>query len=192
MQYGATAREIIAQPNARELMPGLLAAVKHAELQARPLSVLVLSIEAPADLDIADPLAWTLDAVGRSIRRHKDWLSMWTSSPGTTSVAVVLPDTGPRQVAAVRRRLREILRGAQERNSGLHFSLGAASLDQVMIDRQVEVGELLTVAERCRQCALTSGACHLQAVRSSVANGVALSCRHGYAAAELCAEVGAS
>lgn len=188
MQEAANAKGITAAPSARELMPELLAAVQHAQLQAKPLSVLVLSIETAVGLDLAETLAWAVDAVESSIRRRSDWISTWTTAPGIASVAIVLPATGPSQVAAVRQRLRELLRHLCNGKEGLRFSLGAASLDPIMVDRQVEVGELLAVAERCRLCALNAGACHLDAVRSSVAKGVALSCRHGYAAAELCSE----
>lgn len=188
MQDRATATQRTAQRPASELMPGLLEAVRRAERQAHPLSVLVLSIETPADYDVSDAIAWAVDAIERSIRRYTDWMATWTSAAGATCIAVVLPQTGPRQVAAVRRRMREMLHAALGSNPELKFSLGAASLDELMVNRHIEVSELLAVADKCRQCALTRGGCHLDAVRLSVANGVALSCRDGYAVAELCSE----
>ena len=172
----------------RELFPELIAAVKRAELNAQPLSVLVLSIEAAPEADLTDALSHVVETIEQSIRRHSDWVSTWSTTATTARVAVVLPETDPRQAAAVRRRLREMVHAMQERNPALQFSLGAASLDQI-VDRPVMISELLAVAESCRQCVLTAGARHMEAVRSSVSKNVALSCRQGYAVAELCSEV---
>jgi hypothetical protein len=51
----------------------------------------------------------------------------------------------------------------------------------------MEATELLRVAQHCRLCSGRAGAAQLSAVQRSVAVGVTIACRHGYAVESHCA-----
>jgi two-component system, cell cycle response regulator len=132
-----------------------------------------------------------LQVVRALIRLDIDSADLMTDTGGLMRVAIVLPETGPAEVAAVRRRLRSGL--AQRFNVagvGVEFSIGAASFD---MDNYAALSaeDMLHVADQCRGCMADNGCSHMKAVQASVVSKVAIPCRHGYAVAEHCLELAA-
>ena len=133
-----------------------------------------------------------LRAVRGLIRFDIDWADRLTTENASPRIAIVLPETGPADMAAIRHRLRmglaQHLRLENAADSPLALSIGAASFDpQAQVPASVD--EMLHVAEQCRACMAADGGGHLAAVQASVVAGANIPCRSGYAVADGCVEV---
>jgi hypothetical protein len=103
------------------------------------------------------------------------------------SFAVVLPEAGASDGPTIKERVRRSLESVRAAGHALKFDFGLASLERGARDgTPVEAIELLNVAENCRSCSGHAGPAQLNAVQRSVAAGVTIACRHGYAVASHC------
>ena len=190
-----------------QLLIRLQSEVARARRYRRSCSVLLVGIHtnAPAgestrfDAELESALMHSLRG---TIRLDIDAIALFESSDCHFQFALVLPETGPAEVASIRHRVRTtVSQKLREYSAGieqLSVSIGAASVDPNVEsaaypaqDRPEGAAEqLLQSAQSCGQCMATLGAKRLAAVQSSVVNQVAIPCRHGYAVADHCLEIG--
>lgn len=190
------------EPDARtELLNRLQVEIARARRYRRSCSVLVLGVGAPA-VSNANSAAATIDAnlqeafmnvLKGGIRLDVDFVVLYESNNRQMQFAVVLPETGPAEVATIRSRIRAALARYMRDNAAMSdafdLSIGAASADPAINKANLKAAELLDAAEHCRDCMATCGARRLAAVQTSVINQVAIPCRYGYAVADHCLEL---
>jgi CheY-like chemotaxis protein len=188
------------------LLIRLQSEVARARRYRRSCSVLLVGVHANGnDADAvkfdAELEGLLMQSLRGTIRLDIDAIALYEASDRHFLFAIVLPETGPAEVAIIRHRVRTtISQRLRELNSGagrFDVSIGAASVDPNVdsssyppSDRPEGAAEqLMQSAQACGQCMLTRGAQRLAAVQSSVVNQVAIPCRHGYAVADHCLEL---
>jgi CheY-like chemotaxis protein len=179
----------------------------------RPCSVLVLAVD-PSVPDKAEAGAVASGAIAAAasetagiddtarvafmqtlqgaIRIDIDTVVLYESSDQHVQFAIVLPETGPAEIAIIRSRVRvALLQSLREQRAlvGFDVSIGAASIDPSIDRPALTADELLTAAELCRRCMSSCGGGRLAAVQASVVSQVAIPCRYGYAVADHCLEL---
>jgi hypothetical protein len=138
---------------------------------------------APANDCVPDAmtLKQVVQAIDATVRAHVDWIGRLESPVGAV-FAVVLPEAGVTEAPLIKERMMAgLTRYAGSAPVPLVFSYGVAALDRDGNDSApVEAGEMLNVAEHCRDCPGHSGNEQLAAVQRSVATHAGIVCRHGY------------
>ncbi len=187
-----------------QLLSRLQTEIARARRYRRPCSLLMLGVQinrapqAKQDLVITPQLHEALmEAVRGVIRIDIDWAGPYEDSDTigrqTLGFAIVLPETGPREVIAVRSRIRGALQQRMRELVGgeahLELGVGAASVDPTSDNSELTAESLLATAGRCQRCMSDRGVSRLHAVQASVANKVAIPCRQGYAVADHCLEL---
>jgi DNA-binding response OmpR family regulator len=134
-----------------------------------------------------------MQALQGVIRIDIDTVVLYESGERHVQFAIVLPETGPAEVAIIRSRVRaallQTIRDQAAMVDAFDVSVGAASVDPSSERLDLTAAELLAAAENCRRCMASCGARRLAAVQSSVVSQVAIPCRHGYAVADHCLEL---
>jgi DNA-binding response OmpR family regulator len=156
-----------------------------------PAPAVEVSQQQPATLGVGSPV---LNAIVQSVqgvlRTHVDWVGRLPTDNGKVAFAVVLPEAGAPDGPAIKERIRralEVIPAAVFGGQPLAFDFGLASLERGSRDsRLIDAPELVSVAEHCRACSGHTGPEQLNAVQRSVAVGVTIACRHGYAVASHC------
>jgi hypothetical protein len=124
------------------------------------------------------------------LRTHVDWVGRLSAAADTAAFAVILPEAGAADGPTIKERIRRVLEAIPVETLGgqrFFFDFGLASLERGSRDsRLVDAAELVSVAEHCRVCSGHTGSAQLNAVQRSVAVGVTIACRHGYAVASHC------
>jgi PleD family two-component response regulator len=187
----ATSSPLDAQTGAftrSELLSKLRSELRRAQRYGRMLSVMTLSVrEAGQQTPGAAALKAVVEALQTTIRTHVDWIARFDEATDTPTFAIVLPEAAPGDGPKIKERMRSALSEVQARFAGLAFDYGLVSLDRDPGDGKiVEVEDLLAVAELCRICSGHTGPAQLTTVQRSVAAGVTISCRHGYAVDSHC------
>lgn len=176
--------------------------IARAKRYRRPCSVLLLGVHptlpgANATATLTDSIrVAAMHALQGALRIDIDTVALYDTGEDHMQFAVVLPETGPAEVAVVRGRVRTALQhclreqlGSPDASAVFEVSIGAASVD-VALERSALTPEaLLAVAENCRRCMASCGEKRLIAVQSSVISQAAIPCRHGYAVADHCLEL---
>jgi CheY-like chemotaxis protein len=192
-----------------QLTTRLQTEMARARRYRRPCSVLVLGVQPSVtaaqpesasvavanDANAIDDSAHVafMQALQGVIRIEIDTVVLYESSDRHVQFGVVLPETGPAEVATIRSRVRAALvQTIREQRAivGLYdVSVGAASVDPSIDRPELTAEELLSAAELCRNCMSSCGARRLAAVQASVITQVAIPCRYGYAVADHCLEL---
>ena len=180
------------------LIKQLNSEIKRSQRYNRNLSVLVLQLQGARDNSTARPnggilapglLHYLVDVLRNCIRQHIDWIGRYQGGADHDSFAIILPETGPAEVALVRQRLRatiEKMRSDQGSEAlGIGFAMGAASLNPQGGNSVLDANTILRVAQLCCQCS-EAPENHLRAVQASVEAGVLIPCRLGYAISPYC------
>ena len=180
------------------LIKQLNSEIKRSQRYNRNLSTLVLQFKDGRDVSSArsersvlapDMLQSLARALRDSIRQHIDWIARYHGDAGHDSFAVVLPETGPAEVALVRQRLRAVIERIRTDSAGqaagIVYSIGAASLNLQGGNSRLDAQTILRVAQLCCQCS-EAPENHLRAVQASVEAGVLIPCRLGYAISPYC------
>ncbi|MET0497070.1 MAG: response regulator [Steroidobacteraceae bacterium] len=179
-----------------ETLKRLQSEVRRAQRYGRMLSVLTIGVRAESasvvdESTVAAPalraVVTTLQSV---VRTHVDWVGRIPSLTGGAAFVCVLPEAatpdGPPIKERVRKALAEIPAG-RIAGQAVAFDFGLAGLERGGHDgKPVEAVALIDVAERCRGCQGHDGPAQLGAVQRSVAIGVTIACRHGYAVVSQC------
>jgi PleD family two-component response regulator len=187
----ATSSPLDAQTGAftrSELLSKLRSELRRAQRYGRMLSVMTLSVrEAGRQTPGAEALKAVVQSLQKTIRTHVDWIGRFDEATDTPTFAIVLPEAAPGDGPRIKERMRSALLAVQARFAGLAFDYGLVSLDRDPGDGKiVEVEDLLAVAELCRICSGHTGPAQLTTVQRSVAAGVTIACRHGYAVDSHC------
>jgi PleD family two-component response regulator len=171
-----------------ELLAKLESELRRAQRYGRMLSVLTIGVR-NAGAQIMPSAAALKDVVQvlqKTIRTHVDWVARLEDSGGIAAFAVVLPEAAPADGPKIKERMRAAL-AALDASTTLEFEYGLVSLDRSSGEgRTVEPADLLAVAEQCRACSGHAGPAQLSTVQRSVATGVTIACRHGYAVDSHC------
>jgi CheY-like chemotaxis protein len=169
-----------------ETLTRLQAELHRARRYGRKLSVLLVGIETePASQEPAQ-LKAIVELLQHSIRAHVDWVGHVDRTQKLETLAIVLPEVSPTDGPKIKERIRERLEQL-EHARGCVLSFGLVGLKQGGEITNVEARDFLKVAEHCRLCIGRAGPAQLSAVQSSVALGVTIACRHGYAVESRCA-----
>jgi DNA-binding response OmpR family regulator len=187
-----------------QLLTRLQSEISRANRYRRACSVLVLGVhpslptanadasQTPAPLDDSARVAF-MQALQGVIRIDVDTVYLYETSERHVQFAIVLPETGPAEVAVIRSRVRAALlhtiRSQGAMLDRFDVSIGAASVDPSADRKGLTANELMVAAENCRRCMASCGARRLGAVQSSVVSQVSIPCRHGYAVADHCLEL---
>jgi PleD family two-component response regulator len=171
-----------------ELLAKLQSELRRAQRYGRMLSVLTVSVQevgtqqAPSVL----VLKTVVQALLNTVRTHVDWVARLDNGGTTPTFAIVLPEAAAGDGPKIKERIRTAL--AETNVAGkLEFDFGLVSLDRTSGEgRVVEANDLLSVAEQCRRCSGHAGPAQLSTVQRSVAAGVTIACRHGYAVDSHC------
>ena len=171
-----------------ELLAKLRSELRRAQRYGRMLSVLTVSVrEANQQTPGAAAVKAVVQALQKTIRTHVDWVARLDDATDTPTFAIVLPEAAPGDGPKIKERMRAALSEVQSKIAGLEFDYGLVSLDREPGDgKMVEVEDLLAVAELCRICSGHAGPAQLTTVQRSVAAGVTIACRHGYAVDSHC------
>ncbi|MET0658585.1 MAG: response regulator [Steroidobacteraceae bacterium] len=188
--------------NHGHLLTSLQSECKRAERCGRNLSLMTVAVEmknggTEVNTDLGSELLHqVVDALGSVIRAHVDWIARVDAAGPAAVFAIVLPEAGAVDAAMIKNRLQNALRALHEASRSestpeLQFTFGFAALDLGRVERRaVAAGDLLEVAEHCRNCLQSRGRSQLTTVQASVAHGVAICCRHGYAVESHCQFMG--
>jgi CheY-like chemotaxis protein len=190
-QHALTSRDA-SDPDAlayssQQLISKLRAEVVRAQRYGRALSVLVVHVEdANTGAPIDTPMLNTLfTGIQNVIRLYVDWVAKIEAVEGEAAFAVILPEAGATEATTVKERIRTALQPLTQGDFRLMFGLASLERD-APAGREVQPTDLLSVAQQCRRCGACSGAARLKAIQGSVAGGVAIACRQGYAIASHC------
>jgi PleD family two-component response regulator len=187
----ATASPVDAETGAftlTELLAKLQSELRRAQRYGRMLSVLTLSVQEAGthDAPSAAVLKSVVQALHKTVRTHVDWVARLDNADGVPTFAIVLPEAAPGDGPKIKERLRTALAEVSAAGT-LEFDFGLVSLDRTSGEgRTVEANDLLSVAEQCRRCSGHAGPAQLSTVQRSVAAGVTIACRHGYAVDSHC------
>jgi PleD family two-component response regulator len=173
--------------SSQQLLAKLRAEVVRAQRYGRALSVLVVQVDdinsgAAIDTAMQNTLLTGLQNV---IRLYVDWVAKIDAAEGELAFAVILPEAGAVEATTVKERIRTALQPLTMGNFRVTFGLACLERD-APAGREVQPADLLSVAQQCRRCGACSGATRLKAIQGSVAGGVAIACRQGYALASHC------
>lgn len=176
--------------SAAETMARLQAEIRRAQRYGRMLSVLTIGVHAPAETGASpQSLSAVVKILQSVVRTHIDWVGR-IDTGGVPVFACVLPEAATPDGPAIKDRVRGALENVPDgRFAGQAFSFdfGLAGLERGGHDgKAVEAADLLDVAEQCRSCNGHAGTAQLGAVQRSVAIGVTIACRHGYAVVSHC------
>jgi DNA-binding response OmpR family regulator len=184
-----------------QLLLKLQSEIARAKRYRRACSVLLLGVhptvaETDSALRLDDEVrVAAMHALQGTLRIDIDSVALYDTGESHMQFAVVLPETGPAEVAVVRSRVRAALQQCLREHlrapalAAFDVSIGAASVD-IAVERSPLTPEaLLAVAENCRRCMSSCGARRLMAVQSSVISQASIPCRHGYAVADHCLEL---
>jgi len=191
-----------------QLTARLQSEMARARRYRRPCSVLVLGVHpqtpgaqvenattAASDVSALEDSARVafMQALQGVIRIEIDTVVLYESSERHVQFGIVLPETGPAEIATIRSRVRAALvqsiREHQAMIDVYDVSVGAASVDPSIDRPELAAEELLSAAEHCRRCMSSCGERRLAAVQASVVSQVAIPCRYGYAVADHCLEL---
>jgi PleD family two-component response regulator len=172
-----------------ELLSKLESELRRAQRYGRMLSVLTIGVRVSGS--DAEPSAAALKAVvqalQKTIRTHVDWIARLDDNAQAPAFAIVLPEAPPAEGPKIKERVRAALAAIPVGDSLLEFEYGLVSLDRSAGEgKKVDAADLLAVAEQCRVCTGHAGAAQLSTVQLSVAAGVTIACRHGYAVDSHC------
>ncbi len=170
-----------------ETLAKLQAELRRSLRYERMLSMLLIGMRA---LDRGEPpsigvVKEAIETIQRTIRTHVDWVGHVGSKHGEESIAIVLPEAAPGDGPKIKERLRLALARLAS-PVPLHFEFGLVGLERGGDSRGLDAADLLQVAEHCRACSGRPGAAQLSAIQRSVAVGVTIACRHGYAVESHC------
>jgi PleD family two-component response regulator len=173
------------------LLSALPSECRRAARYGRHLSVLTIAIETnEAGLLGGDVLRRIFEAVRAAVRADVDWIAHIEGAEGEPVFVVVLPEAATADAVTIKHRLQRTVRalaGTAAWGERVRFTFGFASIDPARTDRRdVEPVELVKVAELCRACLRRRGGLQLAAVQASVAQGLSISCRQGYALETQC------
>jgi DNA-binding response OmpR family regulator len=166
---------------AAETLTKLQAELHRSRRYGRKLSILLVGIESGAGSIFE--LKPIVAAIQNAVRAHVDWVGHIERAPNVETLAVVLPEAAPMDGPRIKERIRERL----DQMGELAVSFGLVGCEQGGGPTAIDTKEFLRVAEYCRGCAGRSGPAQLNALQRSVALGVTIACRHGYAVASSCA-----
>lgn len=174
---------------ASETLAKLEAELRRAQRYGRMLSVLLIGIRAGAasERPSTEALKSTVETIRETIRTHVDWVGHIDHDGNEEVVAIVLPEAAPGDGPKIKERLRTRL-AMIESGKPLTFDFGLVGLERGgSASSTLAAADLLKVAEHCRICAGRAGPAQLTAVQRSVAVGVTIACRYGYAVDSSCA-----
>lgn len=182
-QSGAYTRE--------HLLLTLQSECRRAERYGRNLAVMTVAIDMACDDAAAAKLRRIADTIRAVVRAHVDWIARIDGALGEPVFVIVLPEAATADAVGIKHRLETALRSMPDvvgpDAEPPHVSFGFASLENTRTERRTtEPLELVKVAERCRACLRGRGSVQLAAVQASVAQGLAICCRHGYAVESQC------
>jgi PleD family two-component response regulator len=172
-----------------ELLGKLRSELRRAQRYGRMLSVLTIGVRMAAleAAPRAQALKAVVQALQKTVRTHVDWVARLDEDSKTPVFAIVLPEAAPGDGPKIKERLRAALAAIDTAGTVIEFEYGLVSLDRTGGEgRTLEADDLLAVAELCRVCSGHTGAAQLSAVQRSVAAGVTIACRHGYAVESHC------
>ena len=181
-----------------ETLTRLQSEIRRAQRYGRMLSVLTIGVHAPSTsasaVDESTVSAAALGAVVQTVqgvlRTHVDWIGRIQTPNRRVAFVCVLPEAATPDGPAIKERVRKELTDmpvGRIAGQALDFDFGLAGLERGGHDgKPVEAIALLDVAERCRGCLGQDGPAQLGAVQRSVAIGVTISCRQGYAVVSQC------
>jgi two-component system cell cycle response regulator len=164
-----------------ETLTKLQAELHRSRRYGRKLSVLLVGIE-PGGAQAG--LKRIVEAIQQSVRAHVDWIGRVERTPHRETLVIVLPEAAPTDGPKIKERIRERLEAGDK---AVAVTFGLVGCEQGGEPSNVDAKEILAVAEHCRGCAGRSGPAQLNALQRSVALGVTIACRHGYAVASSCA-----
>jgi DNA-binding response OmpR family regulator len=176
-----------------ELLSKLESELRRAQRYGRMLSVLTIGVRVSGS-STAPTVAMlkpVVEALQKTIRTHVDWIArLDENTPDNAQApafAIVLPEAAPGDGPKIKERVRAALAAIPVGDSVLEFEYGLVSLDRSAGEgKKVDAADLLAVAEQCRVCTGHAGAAQLSTVQRSVAAGVTIACRHGYAVDSHC------
>jgi PleD family two-component response regulator len=187
----ASASPIDAQTGAftqQELLDKLQSELRRAHRYGRMMSVLTLSVRVAGSDAQPKPsvLRTVVQVLQKTIRTHVDWVAR-ADADSVAAFAIVLPEAAPGDGPRIKERVRDALSTIDTEGAVLEYDFGLVSLERGGAEgKPVEARDVLAVAEQCRQCSGHAGPAQLSAVQRSVAAGVTISCRHGYALESHC------
>ena len=172
-----------------ELLAKLQSELRRAQRYGRMLSVLTVSVHAAGSQQAPSPgvLKAVVQALNKTVRTHVDWVARLDNAGSAPTFAIVLPEAAPGDGPKIKERVRAALAQINPGGAKLEYDYGLVSLDRTSGEgRTVEANDLLSVAEQCRRCSGHAGPAQLSTVQRSVAAGVTIACRHGYAVDSHC------
>lgn len=187
----ATASPVHPQTGAfthQEMLAKLESELRRAQRYGRMLSVLTIGVrvEHSAEAPGVEALKAVVQAIQRTVRTHVDWVGQLDADHGA-ALAIVLPEAAAGDGPKIKERLRASLQEIAGAGQPLVFEFGLVSLDRGANEgRVVTTKDMLAVADQCRACSGHAGPAQLSAVQRSVAAGVTIACRHGYAVDSHC------
>jgi PleD family two-component response regulator len=171
---------------ATETLAKLQTELRRAQRYERMLSVLLVGVRtAVGERPSSDVLKAIVGTIQQTIRTHIDWLGHVDSKNAEEIVAIVLPEAAPGDGPKIKERLRVALAKVGS-PVPLQVDFGLVGLERGGDARVLDAADLLQVAEHCRMCSGRPGSAQLSAVQRSVAVGVTIACRHGYAVESHC------
>jgi len=182
LERAGTAHSGIFTP--RELLNKLHSEVRRARRYGRMLSVLTIGVRVAGSdaIPAAALVREVADTLQRTVRTDVDWLGRLDTPTGHPVFAIVLPEAAPTDGPMIKERVLGALGKLGREGQALEFQYGLAGLERASSESTaVEAGDLLGVAEQCRMCCGHAGPAQLSAVQRSVAAGVTIACRYGYA-----------
>ena len=172
----------------QETLAKLESEVRRAQRYGRMLSVLTVGVRIENSTESASPAALkaVVGAIRQTIRTHVDWVGQIDAENGP-ALAIVLPEAAAGDGPKIKERLHVSLQQVGDAALPLAFDFGLVSLDRGANDsKPVTASDMLAVADQCRACSGHTGTAQLSAVQRSVAAGVTIACRHGYAVESHC------
>lgn len=171
---------------ANETLAKLQTELRRAQRYERMLSVLLVGIRATGggrpEVDVVKSVVAT---VQQTIRTHIDWVGHVEGKSDEEKIAIVLPEAAPGDGPKIKERLSVALAKIAS-PVPLQVDFGLVGLERGGDARALDAADLLRVAEHCRMCSGRAGSAQLSAVQRSVAVGVTIACRHGYAVESHC------
>ena len=179
----------------QELESKLQQEIKRAQRYGRQLSVLNLGLSFPIAGASHTLTPDTLQSVVRTlrgvIRNDVDWIGRVATAASDVTFAIVLPEAGTTDGAAIKSRLEDALLPFAAGTEPLSFRFGFASVHRAdmgahISGEAVSAKDLLGVAEQCRACPGHTSPAQHSTVQHSIKSHVAIACRHGYSVDPSC------
>lgn len=170
----------------RETLARLQSEIRRAERYGRPLTVITVGLRAQDRTLAVEHVREIVQALGRVIRAHVDWIGR-LQSDSEAVFGIVLPEANITDGPAIKERLANTAARFLQSHPGITATFGLTALTRgVSAGEGVEPAQMIQVAERCRSCNGRVGTEQLEAVRQSITGHVAIACRHGYAVGSDC------